>query len=223
MIKLLDHGFIAMRDHMGNDLSVVRAARASYDQDWRTGEDAGKDEKLIKYMMTNHHTSPFEHVFFTFEVKCPMFIGEQWLRHRTWKFNKISGRYTELPDEFYIPDEDKITTQHKSNKQMRSDEYNENSPVIREAVRSFHEEAYTFYKDLIAMGCPRELARGVLPANIYTRFIASVDLHNLMHFLRLRLGSHAQYEIRVYAQAIMELVESVIPITIGYFRETLQN
>lgn len=208
---------------MGNDLSVVRAARASYDQDWRTGEDAGKDEKLIKYMMTNHHTSPFEHVFFTFEVKCPMFIGEQWLRHRTWKFNKISGRYTELPDEFYIPDEDKITTQHKSNKQMRSDEYNENSPVIREAVRSFHEEAYTFYKDLIAMGCPRELARGVLPANIYTRFIASVDLHNLMHFLRLRLGSHAQYEIRVYAQAIMELVESVIPITIGYFRETLQN
>lgn len=223
MIKLLDHGFIAMRDHMGNDLSVVRAARASYDQDWRTGEDAGKDEKLIKYMMTNHHTSPFEHVFFTFEVKCPMFIGEQWLRHRTWKFNKISGRYTELPDEFYVPDEDKITTQHKSNKQMRSDEYNENSRVIRAAVKSYHEEAYIFYKDLIAMGCPRELARGVLPANIYTRFIASVDLHNLMHFLRLRLSSHAQYEIRVYAQAIMELVESVIPITMGYFRETLQN
>lgn len=223
MIKLLDHGYIALRDHMGSDLSVVRAARASYDEDWRTGEDAGKDEKLLKFLMDNKHTSPFEHVFFTFEVKCPMFIGEQWLRHRTWKFNKISGRYTQLDEEFYVPDERGITTQHQSNKQMRSDEYNENRSTIRHAVDSYHKEAYKFYQDLLAMNCPRELARGVLPANIYTRFIASVDLHNLLHFLRLRLGSHAQYEIRVYAQAILELIEPIVPVTLGYFRETLQN
>jgi thymidylate synthase (FAD) len=220
-MQVLDKGYIELRDRMGGDLSVVRAARISYDAEWRTGEDEGKDEKLISYLLKNNHTSPFEHVFFTFEIKCPMFIGEQWLRHRTWKFNKISGRYTELPKEFYLPDRDQITTQSTHNKQMRTDEVNENSEYIRRIINDENEESFHTYKSLLKLGCPRELARGVLTANIYTRMVASVDLHNLLHFLRLRLHEHAQYEIRVYAEAIMKLIEPIVPITLKAFKTTL--
>ena len=102
-MKVLDHGYVRLVDHMGSDLSVVRAARVSYDADWRTGEDEGKDAKLIHYLMKNHHTSPFESVTFTFEVKAPIFVFRQWHRHRTWAFNEVSARYSKLPEEFYVP------------------------------------------------------------------------------------------------------------------------
>src|SRR5687768_15107954 len=122
MISVLDHGFIRLVDSMGSDLSVVRSARVSYDAEWRTGEDEGKDAKLINYLMKNRHTSPFESVTFTFEVKAPIFVFRQWHRHRTWSFNEVSARYSELPEEFYVPAVEQITTQSTSNKQMRTDE-----------------------------------------------------------------------------------------------------
>lgn len=208
---------------MGDDLSIVRAARLSYDQDWRTGEDAGKDAKLIGYLLKNEHTSPFEHVKFTFEVKCPMAIGEQWLRHRTGNYNKVSGRYTELPERCYVPALDQITTQHSSNKQMRTDEQNGCAHIIQEVFKDAYDLAFEKYHTLIGLGTPRELARFVLPAGTYTHFVATHDLHNLMRFLRLRLHPHAQYEIRVYAQAILKIIESIVPITMAYFKETLND
>lgn len=206
---------------MGDDLSIVRAARLSYDQGWRTGEDEGKDANLIGYLLKNKHTSPFEHVKFTFEVKCPMFIGEQWLRHRMANYSKISGRYTELPEEYYIPSVDQITTQSSDNKQMRTEIVNENAAYIQQIMNEENAEAFHTYQALLRLGCPRELARSVLPAATYTRMIVTMDLHNLMHFLRLRLHPHAQYEIRVYAQAIMQLIYPIVPITMAYFKESL--
>src|SRR6478736_155840 len=118
-INVLDHGFVRMIDHMGGDLSVVRAARVSYDAAWRAGEDDGSDAKLIRYLWKNKHTSPFEAVTFTFEVKAPIFVFRQWHRHRTWSFNELSARYRELPEEFYVPDPSQIGVQATSNKQMR--------------------------------------------------------------------------------------------------------
>lgn len=208
---------------MGDDLSIVQAARLSYDQGWRTGVDAGKDANLIRYLMVNKHTSPFEHVKFTFEVKCPMAIGEQWLRHRTGNYSKISGRYTELPEEYYVPDTEQITTQSKDNKQMRTDEVNVNAEALRAIFSSAGHIAFSRYHLLLKHGCPRELARLVLPASTYTRFIVTHDLHNLMHFLRLRLHHHAQYEIRVYAEAILKIIEPIVPVTMTYFKESLND
>jgi thymidylate synthase ThyX len=118
-IDVLDHGYVRLTDNMGDDLSVVRAARVSYDADWRAGEDEGKDKKLIEYMISHGHTSPFEAVTFTFEVKAPIFVFRQWHRHRTWSYNELSARYGELPAEFYVPHESCIGTQSKSNKQGR--------------------------------------------------------------------------------------------------------
>ena len=119
-IQLLDHGLVRLVDHMGSDLSVVRSARVSYDAEWRAGEDEDKDAKLLNYMVKNGHTSPFESVVFTFEVKAPLFVIRQWQRHRTMAFSEVSGRYTEMKDEYYLPDVGQITTQSASNKQMRT-------------------------------------------------------------------------------------------------------
>lgn len=217
-IKLLDHGHIALVDHMGNDLSIVRSARVSYDAEWRTGEDEGKDAKLIDYLMKNGHTSPFESVTFTFQVKAPIFVYRQWHRHRTWSFNEISARYAELPEEFYVPDLDQITTQSSSNKQMRTDVQNSHAVVARGLIRHQCEEAFESYRELLELGVPRELARGVLPVNTYSKMFATVDLHNLFHFLRLRMHSHAQYEIRVYAEAMLQLIEPIVPVAVAAFR-----
>lgn len=220
-INVLDHGYIRLVDHMGSDLSVVRAARVSYDAEWRTGEDAGKDERLIYYMMSHKHTSPFEHVSFTFDVKLPMFIGEQWLRHRTMKFNKMSGRYSEFSDEYYVPSPSIITTQSKDSKQMRTDEIHPRANEISQTIGIANAVSFSRYKRLIGIGCPRELARGILPANIYTHMFVTSDLHNLFHFLALRLHSHSQYEIRVYAEAIMKMIESYVPVCMAAFKKAL--
>lgn len=218
---VLDHGLVALVESMGSDLSIVRNARVSYDAEWRTGEDEGKDAKLINYLLKNKHTSPFEAVQFTFEVKAPIFVFRQWHRHRTWSFNEISARYAELPEEFYVPELDQITTQSASNKQMRTDERNPEADIIQESIRDFCGVAFDLYRELLGVSCPRELARSVLPVGTYSHMFATVDLHNLMHFLRLRLHSHAQYEIRVYAEAMLELASAVCPVTMAAFKESL--
>lgn len=221
-IQVLDHGFVRLVEHMGSDLSVVRNARVSYDAEWRSGEDAGKDEKLIRYMVKNKHTSPFEAVQFTFEVKAPIFVLRQWHRHRTWAFNELSARYAPMKEEFYVPALDQITTQSTDNKQMRTCSPNplrlEISSMIHVACAGAHE----MYRALLDQGCPRELARGVLPVNTYSHMFATVDLHNLFHFLRLRLHPHAQYEIRVYAEALLALIEHIVPVAVSAFREQME-
>ena len=219
-IKLLNHGSIRLVESMGNDLSIVRSARVSYNADWRTGEDEGKDEKLIAYLMKNRHTTPFESVVFTFEVKAPIFVFRQWHRHRTWSFNEISARYSELPEEFYVPQLENITTQSGDNKQARTLKQHADASYIATYIDKISMEAFAQYKEFLTMGCPRELARSILPVGTYSKMFATVDLHNLFHFLRLRLHEHAQYEIRVYAEAMLELIEPIVPIAVKYFKET---
>jgi thymidylate synthase (FAD) len=217
--KVLDHGHVRLVESMGSDLSIVRNARVSYDAEWRAGEDDGKDAKLLNYLLKNKHTSPFESCVFTFDVKAPIFVFRQWHRHRTWSFNEISARYAELPEEFYVPEVAQITTQSASNKQMRTDELHPEAESMRRRIYDISSDAFIVYKKLIAEGCPRELARSVLPVGTYSHMFATVDLHNLFHFLHLRLHSHAQYEIRVYAEAMLELIEPIVPISVDAFRK----
>lgn len=218
-IDVLDHGFVRLVECMGSDLSIVRNARVSYDAEWRTGEDDGKDAKLINYLWKNRHTSPFEAVTFTFDIKAPIFVYRQWHRHRTWSYNEISARYSELPEEFYVPELDKITTQATGNKQMRTDEQHPMAATMAELIKVQCEESFKTYRELIASGCPRELARGVLPVNTYSHMFGTVNLNNLFKFLDLRLHAHAQYEIRVYAEAILKLIQPIVPIAVAAFLE----
>ncbi|MGH7746011.1 MAG: FAD-dependent thymidylate synthase [Candidatus Dormibacteria bacterium] len=217
-------GFVRLVDHMGSDLSIVRSARVSYNADWRSdieeGETLPKDVKLINYLMKNKHTSPFESVVFTFEVKAPIFVFRQWHRHRTWSYNEMSARYTQLDEGFYLPKQEDITTQSKDNKQMRTVEVHPAAESLQEAMNDSCERSLDDYKWLLEQGCPRELARGVLPVFTYSRMFAVVDLHNLLHFLILRLHQHAQLEVRVYAQAMLQLVEPIVPVTIAAFKQT---
>lgn len=227
--RVLDHGYVALVESMGSDLSVIRNARVSYDAEWRTGEDAGKDEKLLHYLVKNGHTSPFEAVQFTFEVKAPIFVFRQWHRHRTWSYNEISARYAELPEEFYVPKPEQIGIQSNHNKQMRefvsaASDIGGYQPSDRDIdainlIRASGERSFAHYRAMIAAGVPRELARSVLPVGTYSHMFATVDLHNLMHFLRLRLHPHAQYEIRVYAEAMLEIIRKVCPISVAAFCE----
>lgn len=219
MIKLLNHGHVRLVEHMGSDLSIVRNARVSYDAEWRAGEDEGKDAKLINYLVKNAHTSPLEAVQFTFDIKAPIFVLRQWHRHRTWAYNEVSARYTELPEEFYVPEISQITTQSASNKQMRTDEQHTDAQGMHNLIHTQCVQAFHTYKRLLAEGCPRELARGVLPMNTYSHMFATVDLLNLAKFFKLRLHEHAQYEIRVYAEAMLELVEPLVPVTVAAIKE----
>lgn len=220
-IKVLDHGFVRLVDSMGSDLSVVSAARVSYNESWKAGEDEGSDAKLIKYLKKNKHHTPFEAVTLKFEVKAPIFVFRQWHRHRTWAYNELSARYRELPEEFYVPELDKITPQAKQNKQGReaegfSDEKKLNISLI---IKHDAEMAFGTYRNLLKMGVAKELARLVLPVNTYSHMEATVSLLNLMRFLSLRDHSHAQYEIRVYAEAMRELAKQVAPVCIAAWEE----
>lgn len=219
MIKVLNRGHVRLVEHMGSDLSIVRNARVSYDAEWRTGDDEGKDAKLIDYLVRNRHTSPLESVQFTFDVKAPIFVFRQWHRHRTWSFNEISARYSELPEEYYVPEISQITGQSASNKQMRTDTIHPEADYFQQLIVDQCYESFKSYQELLTKGCPRELARGVLPMNTYSHMFATVDLHNLMHFLKLRLHSHSQYEIRVYAQAMLDLIEPIVPVTVAALRK----
>lgn len=216
-IDVLDHGFVRLIDHMGNDLSIARNARVSYDAAWRAGEDQGSDERLINYLYKNGHNTPFESVTFTFEVKAPIFVFRQWHRHRTQSYNEISARYRELPEEFYVPELDQITTQSTDNKQMRTNERHPNAKWLQNLIELSNQDAFKHYKKLIENGCPRELARSVLPVGTYSHMFATMNLHNLFRFLAERLHPHAQYEIRVYAEAMLELIEPIIPVATKAF------
>lgn len=215
-VEVLNGGFVRLVDSMGGDLSIARAARVSYNADWQVGEEKS-DEKLIHYLYRNKHTSPFEAVTFTFEVKAPIFVLRQWHRHRTWSYNEISARYTELDEGYYLPDSEMITTQSTDNKQMRTTEQHQKAGLIRTYLEESVESSHSDYLRLLHMGVPRELARSVLPVAMYSRMFATVDLHNLFHFLTLRLHPHAQYEIRVYAEAILELIKPIAPVAVAAF------
>lgn len=218
VVEVLNGGFVRLVDHMGSDLSIVRSARVSYDADWREGDEQ-KDAKLIAYLMKNRHTSPFESVSFTFEVKAPIFVFRQWHRHRTWAYNEISARYTELDEGYYVPAPDQITTQSASNKQMRTKEQHPFSDQIYSRIDYACNLAFIEYRHLIAIGCPRELARSVLPVAAYSRMFATVSLLNLFRFISLRSHEHAQYEIRIYSDAMLDLIEPIVPVAVSAFKE----
>lgn len=220
--KVLDHGHVRLVDSLGNDLSVVRAARVSYNAEWRAGENNNNDVRLINYLLRNGHTSPFEHVSFTFDVKAPIFVLRQWLRHRTWSYNEVSARYTELSGECFVPDPAHITTQSTSNKQMRTEVKHPNADFIWDHMSRHARYSCILYQELIKEGVPRELARTVLPVGAYSHMFATVNLHNLFHFLKLRLHEHAQYEIRVYAEAILDLIKPIVPVSVEAWKNVYQ-
>lgn len=222
-IEVLDYGLIRLVDWMGDDLSIVRNARVSYDAAWRAGEDKGSDERLISYLYKNGHNTPFEAVAFTFEIKAPIFVFRQWHRHRTQSYNEISARYKELPEEFYVPEMNDIGVQSTDNKQMRDDEDNEHAFYIKERIRDQNTKAFDAYRDLLNRGCPREIARSVLPLGTYSHMFATMNLHNLFKFLGERLHPHAQPEIRVYAEAILQLIEPIVPVAVKNFKEGLSH
>ena len=225
-MEVLDKGFIELIDHMGNDQTVVAAARVSYLSESKGPE---QDAKLIHYMMEHGHTSPFEHVMFTFRIKCPLFVRGQWHRHRTWKYNEISRRYTSEEIELYMPT--KWRLQATDNKQSSLEEtlpidarleneyLGESGLPFQDCFIHHCETAIFLYESMLDIGIAREMARMVLPQNMYTTFYGTVDLHNLLHFLKLRLDPHAQYEIRVYAEAILKLIEPIVPISIQSWKE----
>jgi len=212
---------------MGSDLSIARAARVSYNAAWRAGEDTGSDAKLIRYLWKNGHSTPFESVTFTFEVKAPIFVLRQWHRHRTWSYNELSARYRELPEEAYVPDPAVVGEQSASSKQARNVvEISDEALVMRKAqvaaLRASHAAAFGLYKELLDAGWPRELARSTLPVATYSHMFATVNLLNLLKFLSLRLDAHAQYEIRVYADAMLQLIRSIVPVAVAAWEEAPQ-
>lgn len=212
---VLDHGLVRLVDSMGNDLSVVRSARVSYDAAWRAGKDTGSDERLIHRLAEGGHNTPFESVEFQFEIRAPIFVVRQWHRHRTQSYNELSARYRELPEVFYVPEAEQITTQSSDNKQMRTDEVNPRAAAMRIMMRKQNEQSFATYRRLIEGGCPRELARSVLPTGTYTHMFAKMNLNNLIKFLKERTHPHAQYEIRVFADAMLEMARSVAPISVS--------
>jgi len=226
-IDCLDHGFVRLVDSMGSDLSVVRAARVSYDAAWRAGEDQGSDDRLLRYLWANHHTTPFEAVTLTFEVKAPIFVFRQWHRHRTQSYNELSARYRELPEEFYVPDPAKIGIQATSNKQGR-DLSEADALFVRRDVEvgrylATCKASFAQYRQLLDGGWPRELARMCLPFSTYSHMFTTVNLLNFFRFATLRVDAHAQYEIRVYAEAMVTLVRDVVPVCIAAWESSLSS
>jgi thymidylate synthase (FAD) len=228
-IPVLDHGFIRVVDYMGDDDAVVQAARVSYGRGTRrVSEDSG----LIRYLMRHRHSTPFEMCEIKFHVKLPIFIARQWIRHRTANVNEYSARYSILDREFYIPAPEHLAAQSATNRQGRGAvltgaEAEEVLRVLREdATRNYdhyaamlNEDAQGNPADPARPGLARELARMNLTLNTYTQWYWKTDLHNLMHFLSLRADAHAQYEIRAYAEAMMECLDAWVPLTAAAFRD----
>ncbi|HKM06810.1 MAG TPA: FAD-dependent thymidylate synthase [Sphaerochaeta sp.] len=215
---VLDHGFVRLVDYLGSDERIVQSARVSYGSGTKTYR---QDKGLITYLLRNDHTSPFEQVNFTFHVRMPIFVARQWIRHRTGRVNEISGRYSVMSDDCYLPDPEHINYQSEDNKQGRKAEPVE--PAVAQEVLALLAEdqkrSYENYQKLLDMGIARELARIDLPLSLYTEWYWQMDLHNLFHFLQLRLDEHAQYEIRIYAQTILDMVRKVCPIATEAFEE----
>lgn len=219
-VKVLDHGFVKLVDHMGDDSSIVQAARVSYGKGTK---QVNEDRGLIRYLLRHAHTTPFEMVEFKFHCKMPMFVARQWIRHRTASVNEVSGRYSEVKDECYLPEANKITAQSKDNKQGSSDEVIANVDTILDLMRDDQKNAFLNYDVYLQNGVSKERARINLPLSTYTEWYWKVDLHNLMHFLRLRLDSHAQYEIRVFGEAIANLIKPIVPLAWEAFEDYKLN
>jgi thymidylate synthase (FAD) len=207
---VLDRGFVRLVDYLGGDERVVQAARVSYGAGTRSyREDAG----LIDYLLRHRHTSPFEQVGLTFHVKLPIFVARQWIRHRTARVNEVSGRYSVMKEEFFLPGAEDLALQSDDNKQGRREEALEagQGEQIRGLLERGQRDAYRDYSGLIDQGLARELARINLPLSLYTEWYWQIDLHNLFHFLELRLDRHAQREIRLYAQVLLDITKKVAP------------
>lgn len=222
-IKILDKGFVYLVDYMGDDVAIEEAARVSYGAGTRkVSETTG----LLRYLMRQEHTSPTEMVEFKFHAKMPIFVARQWVRHRTASINEYSARYSVMKDEFYIPEPNVISVQSTDNKQGRGDCVGEKyAKEIRTKLSDFYHDAHDLY-DVLLNGegedCPgiaREIARIPLPVATYTEWYWKIDLHNLLHFLKLRMDSHAQWEIRQYANAMAKIVKSAVPITWKAFED----
>ncbi len=216
--EVLDHGFVRLVDYLGGDARIVQAARVSYGEGTKSVRE---DRALIDYLLRNRHTSPFEQVIFTFHVKMPIFVARQWIRHRTARLNEISGRYSVMRDEFYLPRPHEVRLQSRRNRQGGSDD--EVPDALRERViaglAADQAATYRHYEDLLEDGIARELARINLPLSLYTEMYWQIDLNNLFHFLRLRMDWHAQYEIRAYGDAIAPMVRAVCPLAYEAFEE----
>ncbi len=213
---VLDRGFVRLVDYLGGDQRIVQAARVSYGAGTKSYR---KDAALIDYLLRNEHTSPFEQVVLTFHTKMPIFVARQWVRHRMARMNEISGRYSVMKEEFYVPDGPDIAVQSEDNKQGRSAEALPESEQhrIQETLRSGQRSAYESYRLLIEEGVARELARINLPVSLYTEWYWQIDLHNLFRFLKLRMDSHAQAEIRAYAKTVFEIAKAVCPAACSSF------
>jgi thymidylate synthase (FAD) len=224
-VPVLDHGFVRVVDYMGDDSAIVQAARVSYGQGTKHARD---DAGLIRYLMRHWHSTPFEMCEIKLHVKLPVFVARQWIRHRTANVNEYSARYSILDREFYIPAPDALAAQSAVNNQGRGAvlEGAEAQRVL-ETLKAGASRCYDEYEAMLSQdgqqGLARELARMNLPMNIYTQWYWKTDLHNLMHFLRLRADPHAQFEIRVYAEAICELVKAWVPATWAAFEDYRLN
>ena len=226
-LPVLDHGFVRIIDYMGDDAAIVQAARVSYGKGTtKVSDDAG----LLNYLLRHRHSTPFEMCEIKYHIKLPIFIARQWIRHRTANVNEYSARYSVLDREFYIPDQVNLATQSKSNRQGRGEVLEgKEAAAVLDLLRDDAENNYNHYVEMLNEdesgqiidetrdGLSRELARMNLTLNTYTQWYWKIDLHNLLHFLSLRADEHAQYEIRVYAEAIMETVKRWCPITYDAF------
>ena len=225
--KALDHGFVRVIDYMGNDSSIVQAARVSYGKGTK---QLNQDKNLINYLLSHRHSTPFEMNEIKFHVKLPIFVARQWIRHRTANVNEYSARYSILDNEFYIPNSKELKPQSKTNNQGRSGDLDEDEKKIyMRILRENSKDSFKKYNFLLnqdvdeakvdpkRQGLTRELSRVVLPLNSYTQWYWKIDLHNLMHFLALRFDEHAQYEIRVYAEIMMNIMKKWVPLTYEAF------
>lgn len=228
---VLDKGFLVLVDVMGDDSSIVQAARVSYGKGTKK---VTQDRGLVRYLMRHRHTTPFEMIEFKFLVKLPIFVARQWIRHRTANVNEYSARYSVLEDEFYIPETEILAAQSASNRQGRERELPaDESEMIRSLINENSGKSYDLYEYLLneegdkedkSRGkLARELARIVIPTNVYTQWYWKIDLHNLFHFLSLRMDSHAQYEIREYANVMADMVKTCVPVAYEAFEDYMLN
>ncbi len=206
-------GWVGLIDHLGNEATIVNAARVSFGKLKQEMEE--RDVTLLHYLIANKHTSPLEHVVFTFSIHCPLFVRGQWHRHRTWSYNEISRRYTEIDLEFYTPPT--LRRQAEVNRQASVNDPSFDDGALIEQIRRHNQTSLALYEKLLAAGVCREQARGVLPQNMMVTFWGTVDLSNLLHFLELRDSEHAQWEIREYAVAIKRLIKPIVPNVAAYF------
>lgn len=219
--KVLDKGFIKLIDTMGSDTDIANSARVSTGSKGKTPE---QDEQLIRYLMRHKHTSPFEMVELKFHCKMPLFTARQWVRHRMSSTNEKSGRYSELETEYYIPSEERIKGKGKIN--IQGSEGDIDLSVKDEFINSLNQlnkETTEYYDEFNSKNIANELTRINLPLSIYTEFIWKIDLHNLMHFLKLRMDSHAQWEIQEYSRSIYDMITPMFPFTMKAFDDYILN